>query len=771
MNLWRCAKFELTTKVVKMKSDLTAPTRQARLIETDAFPFEFLSTIAERESWRKELYRPIYHIHKWWAKRLGSIFRGILLGCLMPESTNLEEVFYQKHDFSGISVFDPFMGSGTTIGEAHKLGFTALGRDINPVACESVRVALGPLDRLQLQNAFAQLSSMVGERIRELYQSTDENGQRCDVLYYFWVKVVPCPHCKTNVDLFSTRIIARNAYPERKPEVQICCPQCGDIFPALNSSPLAHCRSCGLDFNPHAGPAEGAKVTCPACSQPFLIVEAVRTSGHPPAHRLYGKLLLTAEGKKRYLPATPKDIQAYQACSGLLRSELEHGVIRLPEAVLSDGFNTRQAINYNYRAWRDFFNDRQLLALGWLQEAISRLSDTSTRDALFTLFSGVLEFNNLFASYKGEGTGAVRHMFSHHILKPERAPIEANVWGTPKSSGSFSNLFETRLLRALDYRTAPFEVTAKGSGKAHHTSIPFSGRIDTTWPPQGNLQPRAIYLSCGSSDETRLPDKCLDLIVTDPPFFDNVHYSELADFFYAWQSLYQRGFINGARTTRNVREVQDADADSFAAKLRAVLAECYRILKDDGLLVFTYHHSRAEGWTSVMEAALGAGLSIVEAHPVKAEMSVATPKSQAKEPIQLDIILVCKKREQDTRGSIEPSEALDEAARRAIQKVKRLMSAGLTLSLNDRRIVLVSQFISALGPVTSAGDAVRALLKRQVKLEQLARDLPDETDGRKVAQATGEAQQMELIKITAHEQIMVNPFRSGEENESLARTL
>ena len=56
-------------------------------------------------------------------------------------------------------------------------------------------------------------------------------------------------------------------------------------------------------------------------------------------------------------------------------------------------------------------------------------------DALLTLFSGVLEFNNMFASYKGEGTGAVRHMFSHHILKPERTPIEANVWGTPKSSG------------------------------------------------------------------------------------------------------------------------------------------------------------------------------------------------------------------------------------------------------------------------------------------------------------------------------------------------
>src|SRR2546426_7673708 len=114
---------------------------KARLIETDRFPFEFLSRIAERESWRKEIYRPVYHLHKWWAKRLGSVFRGILLGCALNETDDLTEAFYRNHYFSGMSVFDPFMGSGTTLGEAHKLGFAALGRDINPVAAQAVRVA------------------------------------------------------------------------------------------------------------------------------------------------------------------------------------------------------------------------------------------------------------------------------------------------------------------------------------------------------------------------------------------------------------------------------------------------------------------------------------------------------------------------------------------------------------------------------------------------------------------------------------------------------
>src|SRR5207249_2972258 len=128
-----------------------------------------------------EVYRPIYHVHKWWANRLGSVFRAIVLGCALSPSRNLANEFYEQHSLGDIAVFDPFMGSGTTIGEAHKLGCAALGRDINPVACEAVRIALGRLDRDALIGAFETLSSKVGERIRDLYRTTDAGGQVADV--------------------------------------------------------------------------------------------------------------------------------------------------------------------------------------------------------------------------------------------------------------------------------------------------------------------------------------------------------------------------------------------------------------------------------------------------------------------------------------------------------------------------------------------------------------------------------------------------------------
>jgi putative DNA methylase len=247
--------------------------------------------------------------------------------------------------------------------------------------------------------------------------------------------------------------------------------------------------------------------------------------------------------------------------------------------------------------------------------------------------------------------------------------------------------------------------------------------VDISWPVTGEFKPRGIYLSCGSSSETGLPDGCMDFIVTDPPFFDNVHYSELADFFFAWQNLYPRGFINGAPTTRHALEVQDANADNFAAKLGAVFRECHRVLKDTGILVFTYHHSRAQGWTSLAKAVLGAGFSIVSAPPVKAEMSVAAPKSQAKEPIQLDVILVCKKREYDNRNSLDFAEALDIASKLAYQKQTQLQSIGLKLSQSDCRIIVISQFITAFGPTMTAETVIEALVNCEANLEKIVERL------------------------------------------------
>jgi adenine-specific DNA methylase len=208
---------------------------------------------------------------------------------------------------------------------------------------------------------------------------------------------------------------------------------------------------------------------------------------------------------------------------------------------------------------------------------------------------------------------------------------------------------------------------------------------------------KTLYLSCGDSGETDLEPESVDAVVTDPPFFDNVHYSQLADFFYVWQRhLLRRNGNHVRHSTRAPAEVQQTDPDVFAERLQGVWRECHRVLKPDGLLVFSYHHSRGEGWRCVLQALVGAGFRIVAVHPMKAEMSVAMPKHQASEPIDLDVILVCRKRGEAASGSIDLGETIRDSGRDAEGQISRLRDAGRRLSRNDVRIVLMAQIIKRL---------------------------------------------------------------------------
>lgn len=696
---------------------LAGETTGQRAIEDDEFPFEALSDIAEIESWRKEINRPLTHIHKWWAQRLGTVFRAMVIGAFAPKGADVLDLFYKPTRIDKGIVFDPFMGSGTTIDEAVKLGAMAIGRDINPVAHFLVRNALARHDRAAVERTFRVIEKDVSRRVRQFYRTLLPDGTEAEVLYYFWVKTVECPKCTKTVDLFSSRIFAQHAYAKRFPTSQALCPYCDEVNQVQHGDTACTCRTCAATFNPQLGPARGQKVVCPTCDHEFPIAKTIREKSEPPSHRLYAKLVLRSDGQKTYERATEFD----HALFAQAKAELSRRENPYPVVAIEPGYNTNQALGYNYRYWHQMFNERQLLSLSVIADHIRTINDPILRDLFTCLFSGALEFNNLFASYKGEGTGAVRHMFAHHILKPERVPLEANLWGTTKSSGSFSTMFEGRIKRALDYADKPFElkVSTKGtkasSEKVFGLSDPIGVDIADRFGTFG--QGRPVYLSCGDSSTTDLPDRSVDAVLTDPPFFDNVHYSQLADFFHVWQRhiLGEEG-PREASTTRSDSEVQHGEVATFTTRLGNVWGEVFRVLKDDGLFAFTYHHSRAEGWTSVLEALMVSGFVVTAVQPIKAEMSVAMPKQQAKEPIDLDIIVVCRKRKRP-----QPMPAAENLWRsvssRAESQVVRLARSGRALSRNDLRIIIMSQLLRTLSQGDDTSLACKALDNEHAEIE------------------------------------------------------
>lgn len=677
------------------------------------FPIVEISKIAEHESWRKEINRPIYHIHKWWAIRLGSVFRAMTLAALRGPATDTWQDFYERHRLNDKVVLDPFMGSGTTLGEAVKLGAKAIGCDVNPVSSFLVRQAFARVSEAQLRAAFARLESKVAAEIRHYYQTRDPaSGKLIPVLYFFWVKTVVTPAGET-LPLLSRYVFAQDAYPKKKPRAQLLCPSCWGVFQDRYDATNVRCPYCTCQFDPQTGPATGQHVT-DKCGTRYRIKDLLTSDG-PPAHRLYAMLAARPDGEKVYLAPGAEDLALFSEAERRLSTE----TLPLPTMSVRPGHNTDQARGYNYTRWRDFFNSRQLLCLGLLLRAVLEIEDSAVQEQMLCLFSSTLEFNNLFCSFKGEGTGAVRHMFSNHILKPERTPLENSVWGTDRSSGAFSTLFESRLLPAKRYLDEPFEVGLaedlfgqRGGAQKVLASDPIQASTVATWDELCNTTGALMILN-GDSAQLPVPDSSVDAVITDPPYFDFVHYSELSDFFFAWLSpvLKTRHSWFGGDDSSDNSEVQHNDPRIFSSQLARVFSECCRVLKNDGVLAFSFHHSRAEGWAAIHEAVRVAGLAVVAAHPVHAELRAASPKTAARAPISLDAILVCKKKSQ-ARAQGGKWSVLENTQQLASQ----LESAGMTISLGDRFVIGASQMLIA---GSSEGLSYEAIAERIERMRPL----------------------------------------------------
>jgi len=660
------------------RPDTPSPLTSLSALESD-FPAVRASTIAEAESWRKEVHRPATHTHKWWAQRLGSVFRHILTAAVARTASEANKMYDEGADaLKDIVVFDPFAGSGTTLFEVAKLGGTPIGMDINPVATLVQRQSLQTWTLEELERGFSMVSDLCREEIDRLHRDAAGNT----VLYYFWVALAACPTCQDTVRLFSRHVFAQHAYPKKYPRAQAVCPLCLAVVETTSDFSMETCAR-GHAFT-NQGAVVGARMTCRNGHQ-TRVIDAL--GGRVPDKEMYAKLVVSELGEKRYESIDDFDRSIAEEATLLLREHREKLVLPLGE--LKAGYNTRQAMSWGHRKWEDFFNDRQLYCLGLLAAAIRDLHIAPPeREALAALFSGTLEFNNLFCSFKGEGTGAVRHMFSHHILKPERMVLEAHPWGTRWSSGSFSTLFKSRLIRAHEHKTRPtdlFDDLALGKVvKRAGTAVPRHLEIVNAWPKAGLRTDQALVRP-GDSGVSGMPDDSVDLVITDPPYMDNVHYSELADFFHAWLRGIQPfdGYPVDPPTTRAQGEVQSTSAEGFEHAITSVWTECSRVTKPLGLMAFTFHQARIEGWVALVKSLASAGWEITAVQPVTGEMSTSITKSGAKEPSSLDSIIVCRH-----RGSIAIASDPEAAGKVATERLARLIEGGVNVGAGDVRSVL-----------------------------------------------------------------------------------
>src|SRR5208283_1339315 len=166
------------------------------------FDIPFIANLALREKQIQQNFRPIIAVHKWFARRPGTLFRGLLLSEFLEKP--VAEAFYQVNRLQGVRVADPFMGGGTPLLEANRLGCDVIGFDINPMSYWIVKQEIEHLDLDEYVRTAHYLRDQLESEIGH-FHSTRCNVCGMDnahVKYFLWVKTIPCRKCRESISLF-----------------------------------------------------------------------------------------------------------------------------------------------------------------------------------------------------------------------------------------------------------------------------------------------------------------------------------------------------------------------------------------------------------------------------------------------------------------------------------------------------------------------------------------------------------------------------------------
>lgn len=611
------------------------------MIERD-FEVSFIANLALREKQIQQNYRPVIAVHKWFARRPGTLFRGLLLSEF--SSRPLREVFYQANDLDGICIADPFMGGGIPLIEANRIGCNIIGYDINPMSYWIVKQEIETIDPDQYSFAAEGLRHELEKKIGRLYRTRcNQCGDRnASVKYFLWVKIKPCSQCGEEIALFPGYLVAQD---RRHPKNVFLCPICGDLTETEDREAPGNCSGCGNPLPVH-GPARRNRCLCQQCGAPNLYPD---TEAGPPLHRLFAIEYHCPQCRPRhkgrfFKKPDQEDHALVKEADSLWRHMRPQFT---PDDPIPPGDESTRLHRWGYRSYRDLFNSRQLLGLELSCRLIAQEDKAYIRDALATNLSDLLRYQNMLCRYDKMALKSL-DIFSIHGFPVGLIQCESNFLGirgpqgASVGSGGWLNIID-KFRKAKSYCNQPFEV--EYTGRKKHT-IPIPGEWIGETAVQGSQ--RSIDLSCSDGTVKELPAKSLDGVFTDPPYFGNVQYAELMDFCYAWLRRLVGDSVPAFRTpsTRNANELtgnenMGRDLNTFSEGLSSVFQQMAKALKPGSPLVFTYHHNALNAYYPIGIAILDSGLTCSATLPCPGEMGGSIHINGTGSSI-IDTVFVCR---------------------------------------------------------------------------------------------------------------------------------
>jgi hypothetical protein len=652
----------------------------------DNYDIGFIAALALREKQIQQVYRPIIAVHKWFARRPGTLFRGLILSEFGRRP--IRDSYYQSHSLEGVTVADCFMGGGSPLLEANRVGCDVIGTDINPMATWIVREEIDALNMRAYEAASKDLLDHLRDKLGYLYTTKCPISGRtdADLKYGLWVKTGICSRCEHAFDLFQGYVVADDT---RHTAYVVVCHRCGDLHEISDPKNLGSCH-CGAQLKIE-GNVKRNKALCAHCGH--INSASFRADG-PPRHRLFAIEYFNTDlnGRPGRLFKKPDDndlalAAEADAALGRLRPRF------IPDDLIPQGDETDRLLRWGYSRFRELFNGRQLLALETTARWISKVKDRRVKRALATNFSDLIRYQNMLCRYD---TMALKSLdiFSIHGFPASHVQCESNflgirsATGTPVGSGGWVNITE-KYAKAKRFCTEPFEVAFTSKKK---TVLPIHGEwIGEVNPEHPDAHARLVDIRCGTSTEMDLEVGSLDAVLTDPPYYGMVQYGELMHFLYIWLRKLMGGDFIGleAESTKHSGELtgnatEGRGIEQFAEGLAAVYTRVASALKPGAPLAFTYHHNKQEAYLAAGMAILDAGLTCTASLPCPAEMGGSIHISGTGSSI-VDTVFVCR------GNGVVPARWLfnDAAGLVAIMRdeLAQLISAGMKPSAGDIRCI------------------------------------------------------------------------------------
>lgn len=554
-------------------------------------------------------------------------------------------------------VADPFSGGGTVALESVRRGFPTFAQDLHPWAMTGLATALDGVSATQLGDAAGQLLAALEPVRRESYATCcPEHGAVSEVLVTFWVRVVACPLCEQEVHLFPYSMLTRSSRVEDEPMAWWGCRRCGSVKERPLESPgcCPSCRHVYEDVNERLIPDRRSRCPHRNCRAVFDVF-----AGCPTPRVALIQRLCSEDGRTVQHFGSPTTHEQDLAQRGT------RGISDALKQKIPVGLETRVLRRAGFSRWMDLYPRRQLRVMITALRAVDDVTDDpviATRLRLAICGAGEMAG---FASrwdrfYPKAFEALANHRYALTGFSCEVSLLADRGRGTLprrlKATITAAKWMSDQLDGKPQGRTLAFPVTAR----------------------RRSVRSSVACLTTGSSERQLPADGSVDLVLTDPPYYDDVQYGELAALFLAWARA--AGMVSNSvefdlRSEAVINPNRGTDTERYRQLLTDIFRESRRALNPKGRLVITFHNTDVRAWWSLGRALQDAGFSIRSLAVAEAENATDHPK-RGRMGFTRDLVVECHRRP----GAPSP---LVIATRSSEAECRELIAAGRTMAAMD----------------------------------------------------------------------------------------